>query len=195
MATSAEDMAARQGGMLAELAELTLDAARILHGRLGEAQTPAEARDLGLAFQRVSRSLRQTLMLEARLAKDRRAAEREDEAAGARAREDQVQTRKFKVRQAVSREVLDACEDEEEAEPLLEELEACLDDYVRGHDFEASSLEELVAILCRDLGLDDDEDPDDGDEGDPDGPPDAPPPAGPPALAYLPGAAPAPNSS
>ncbi|THD79362.1 MAG: hypothetical protein E7812_09825 [Phenylobacterium sp.] len=151
-------MAERQGRMLAELAELTLEAARILQGRLAEAQTPAEARDLGLTFQRVSRSLRQTLMLEMRLEKDRRALAREaaDDAAKAReaeakAREAEVQVRRFKVRHAVSRMILDAYESEEDAEPLLDELEECLDAYVRGHD--AAPLEALVETLARDLGL------------------------------------------
>jgi len=61
------EMAERHGRMLARLAELSLSAAEILHERLVTAETNAEARDLGLALQRVSRSVRQTLLLEAKL--------------------------------------------------------------------------------------------------------------------------------
>jgi hypothetical protein len=139
--------------MLAELAELNLDAARVLHGRLAAAETNAEARDLGLALQRVSRSVRQTLLLEAKFAKDRRAQAREDVAVTEAAREAVVAARKARVRHEVGRVAAEAGEDAEDVEQLLTDLDDRLDGYVRAHDFETATLDELVVAICKDLGF------------------------------------------
>ncbi|HEV2594787.1 MAG TPA: hypothetical protein VGU01_06260, partial [Sphingomicrobium sp.] len=61
VAPDPNDMTERQGRMLGRLAEINLAAAEILHGRLVVAQSDEAARDLALALQRVSRSVRQTL--------------------------------------------------------------------------------------------------------------------------------------
>jgi hypothetical protein len=147
------EMAERHSRILARLAEVNLSAAEILHDRLAEAQTNAEARDLGLALQRVSRSLRQTLLLEAKLARDGRAAAREAAADAEAADKRQAEVRKAAVRQAVNRIALEACDSREDADELIEDLDRRLDDYVRTHDFETATLDELVAVICKDLGL------------------------------------------
>ena len=203
MSNPAQEMAERQGRMLAELAELTLGAARELQGRLVAAETPSEAAELGLAFQRVSRSLRQTLLLEAKLAKEARAAEREQAAEAERAREEGFRERKSRLREAVTREIAETCESLEEAEELATAAEAMLDGYVRDPELAGASLEALNEALCHDLGLDEpahdeaddgDDDADDrgdldetesaGDEAPKDGPPDPDPaPAAPPEPA------------
>jgi hypothetical protein len=145
-----QEMAERHGRILARLAEVNLSAAEILHDRLAAAETNAEARDLGLALQRVSRSLRQTLLLEAKLERDRRTAARD---AAEASDKQQAIVRKAAVRQAVMRIALEACDSREDADELIDDLDPQLDDYVRTHDFEASSLDELVAVICQDIGL------------------------------------------
>jgi hypothetical protein len=149
----AQEMAERHGRMLASLAELTLWAAQDLHGRLLKAEAPSEAAELGLAFQRVSRSLRQTLLLEAKLAKEHRATAREAAAEAEKAREEGYRERKSKLRRAVTREIAEACESLEAAEDLAATLEEMLEGYVRDPEFAEASLEELTEVLCHDLGL------------------------------------------
>ncbi|MBU1515851.1 MAG: hypothetical protein KKE02_10435 [Alphaproteobacteria bacterium] len=67
-------MPSREEEMLARLAELDLAAAEKTHGKLMAAEDTAEISDLGRAYQRLSRSLRQTLALKARLARERQVA-------------------------------------------------------------------------------------------------------------------------
>jgi len=68
--------------MLRELADIGMEMARALQGEVRaraesvEAEPPTSVAELGLAFSRVSRAVRQTLALEARLEDDRLARER-----------------------------------------------------------------------------------------------------------------------
>jgi hypothetical protein len=157
-------MADRHSRMLARLAELSLEAAADLHGRLLAAEAPADAQGLGLAFEKVSRSLRQTLLLEAKLETERRAAEREDEARAAKAAAARYPVRRARVRGAVLDRIAEACERPEEAEELADTLEASLDNYLLDPELEAMPFDELVDLLCHDLGLDLDDAEDDEDE-------------------------------
>ena len=152
-----QEMAERHQRALAELAELNLDAARQLHGRLASAETNAEARDLALALQRVSRSVRQTLLLEAKLARELRNAEREAAVEAEAAQEALVKVRKARVRHEVGRVAVEAGETEEDAEQILSDLDDRLDGYVRAHDFETAPLDELVLAICKTLGFSFDE--------------------------------------
>ena len=61
----------REEEMLARLAELDLAAAEKAHGKLMYAEEPAEIAEMSRAYQRMSRSLRQTLALKAKLARER----------------------------------------------------------------------------------------------------------------------------
>src|ERR1700761_5768781 len=67
----------RQDAVLAELSELGLTLARDLHARALASETVQEAEKLSLAFQRVSRGVRQTFALELKLDRARKAADRE----------------------------------------------------------------------------------------------------------------------
>jgi ABC-type enterochelin transport system substrate-binding protein len=61
----------RQDAVLAELSELGPTLARELHARALAAETPQDAEKLALAFQRVSRGVRQTFALELKFERDR----------------------------------------------------------------------------------------------------------------------------
>ena len=65
--SSNDDMEARHGRMLAELAEAGMGMARRLSGALAEAEGVQELVQLGEAFHRVSKSVRQTIALEFKL--------------------------------------------------------------------------------------------------------------------------------
>ncbi|MFN3582446.1 hypothetical protein [Phenylobacterium sp.] len=75
--TEAAHIADADERMLGRLAELDLAAAERVHGRLMAAEEADEVADLGRAYQRLARSLRQTLALKAKLKLDRERAGRE----------------------------------------------------------------------------------------------------------------------
>jgi len=89
--------------ILDELATLGLTLARDLHNRAVEAKDNDQAARLAMAFHHISRSVRQSLALQARLQRDRRrqAGEAEDQAERRAAAP--VQARKAQVRAAVQR--------------------------------------------------------------------------------------------
>lgn len=171
------DMAERHGALLAQLAERGMALACALQERALAAETPAEMRDLALAFHRISRTVRQSLALEAKLARDGDRAAREARAEAERTGAAQAERRVAQVRAAVSRGIRDAYYgfDAENLEgELTERLEAeALDDRFLDEDLDAQ-----IARLCADLGLapedldpeDLDPEPDDG-EGGPSAPP------------------------
>ncbi|HEV2532519.1 hypothetical protein [Phenylobacterium sp.] len=150
---ASDPMTERQGRMLGRLAEINLSAAEILHGRLVVAQSDEAARDLALALQRVSRSVRQTLLMEAKLARDARAEARADAAHAEKARGAEAEARKASVRQAVGQVAMEACETLDAVDDLLTDLDEHLELYVACHDFEAGGVEGLAAAICKDLGL------------------------------------------
>ncbi len=71
------DMRERHGRVLAELAEVGMTMVRRLSEALLEARDPQTQAQLGLAYHRVSRAVRQTLALEFRLAQEARRLERD----------------------------------------------------------------------------------------------------------------------
>ena len=164
---------ARAEAMLGELAELSLMVARELATRLRESEDVEETVALAGAFQKVSRVVRLTLALDAKLerdaAADARLAEqdeieaarvaeriRHDEARVARAAEpvDPVEARKHRVRGLMNRLLWNESEGEEdEYEVLVEDLNARLDEAALSPDFEDLPLETLTRRLIADMGL------------------------------------------
>ena len=168
----------RQDEVLAELSELGLTLARELHARALAAETPQDADKLALAFQRVSRGVRQTFALELKVERERRAADRdaaveELEAATRLAREAEaearapkpvdpaiaeararVRERKDRVRGALNRLIWTEAEgDEEERDVLVEDLGYRLDEAARREDFLDIPLDTLIRQLKLDMGL------------------------------------------
>ena len=146
---SAEARTARHLRGLAELGEIGLELARLVRRQAVEqaAANPDGAVDehLGLVFARIARAVRQTFALEARLAEERRTAR----AAETRLH---VERRKTKVRTAVER-VLDAEADESDAENLFYDLTERLETDYDDADFADRPIGDLVARICRDLGV------------------------------------------
>jgi hypothetical protein len=148
-------MAERHGRVLAELAELGLTLARTLHEKALAAETPEAACELGLAFHRISRSVRQTLALEARLEREhlRLAREADEERQELeRRRVDGLAQRKARVRAAVEQLIWIEAE-EPEAEELRDELDDRLDALALTDDFALGPVQAQVDRICADLGL------------------------------------------
>jgi len=164
------DKQARVEAMLGELAELSLGAARELAVRLRESEDTDETVALAGAFQKMSRVVRLTLALDAKLereaARDAAAeakasgqaqAEAEadpERAARAAAPADPVEARKHRVRGLMNRLLWNESEGEDdEYEVLVEDLNARLDEAALSPDFEDLPIEALARRVIADMGL------------------------------------------
>ena len=145
-------MAERHARALAELTELGLAAARELGAAISEAATPGEKATLAAALHRVSRSVRQSIALEARLVRD---AARHAQEAAAAAREDvkrRVDRRKAQVTAIIERAIWDEHE-EDEAHRLEDLLYDRLDAEAAFDAFLTDPIEAQIASICETLGL------------------------------------------
>ena len=152
MAMSAEKIE-RQDRILAELSELGLGLARDLQACALAADQASDKADLSLAFQRTSRSVRQTLALDAKLERDRQTAEREHREGAKRAEAFRAARRKAQVKLAVERCVW-AEADGDEAETLLADLDDHLERDALSDAFAGDDPVEVhIARLCAELGV------------------------------------------
>ena len=148
--------------ILGELTELGLALARDLHARALAAETAQEAQALGLAFQRVSRSVRQSLALEAKLQRDAQLAAREAQAGAVEDRaltrqpwERRVAIHQERVREAMHPLIWTEAEgDEGEFEILEDDLTVRLDEAAfDGDAFLQTPIEALVARFAAEMEL------------------------------------------
>jgi hypothetical protein len=146
-----EDRAERRFRALQELTEIGMDLAREVRRQVLDPAAEAPGADLGLAFSRIARAVRQTVALEAKLDQDRQKSQAE--AASRLAVETRLRgiRRKTKVRDIVER-VIETEARESDAERLLDDLDERLED-ADDTDFADRSVGELVAGICRDLGV------------------------------------------
>lgn len=151
MSTPAE-MAERHGRILSELSELGLGLARDLQARALAAEDTATAADLALAFHRISRSVRQSLALEARLDRDLRRHSRDDREEAEREAAARVKQRKAQLRKAVERAIWDEVEGEE-AECLVYDLDDLLQLEAASEEFTLAPVAAQIARLREGLGL------------------------------------------
>jgi hypothetical protein len=135
----------------ARLAEFDLSAAERVHGRLMAAEEASEIAELGRTYQRIARSLRQTLALKARLKRERQAAAKD--APPAKPGGVAVARRIRDLRAAVTRVIWNEAEDADHATELEEEMEDLLTREMLGDDFYAEPLDDRVARACLALGL------------------------------------------
>jgi hypothetical protein len=143
----------RHAAILADLAEMGLSLARAAHGKALAAETPAELAEMTLAFHRISRSVRQTLALEAKLERDRARRDLEVRAEAEAERQEAAERRKRQVRVAVERTIWAERESYDEAERLIDELDDVLTEEAFSEDFTAGSVEAHIERIRRDLGL------------------------------------------
>jgi hypothetical protein len=146
-------MAERHGRALAELGELGLALARKLQARAMDAETAAEERAAATSFHRISRSVRQTLALEAQLERLRRRMLAEEVAAAAERAEAAVTRRKTQARSMLERLIWREHEDEDAANVLVEHMQKLVDEDALEDDFLAGPLDAYLDRLRDDLNL------------------------------------------
>jgi hypothetical protein len=157
-------MAERHARALNELMELGMALARKLQDRAMAAETAEEERAATLAFHRMSRSVRQTLHLEAQLERlrrrmlheeleaERRAPVTESPAARA-AREAVVVERRCIVREAVEEAIWTEVGDDFMAEAMVEQLEKIVEAEALDAGFLKKPIETCIAELRAAIGL------------------------------------------
>jgi hypothetical protein len=148
-ANPAEARAQHRFEVLRELVEIGMELARdVRRQALEPAEPDAPAVDHGLRFARIARAVRQTLALEEKFEAERR--ERREKVEKVRVVDARVRglMRKIKVGEIVER----VLENETDGEFLTEMLSERLED-AEDTDFADHSLGELVAGICRDLGV------------------------------------------
>jgi hypothetical protein len=139
---------------LAELAEIGMDLAReVRRQALDETADAPPAGELALTFSRIARAVRQTVALEAKLAEPPQPGQAERPPLGVSDRWRSAR-RKRQVKQIVG-QIIEAVTDTDfQADRLFAERDERLDD---GDDEDADFAErpigELVARICRDLGV------------------------------------------
>jgi len=136
------DKTEAQDRMLGEFAELAMDLARDAARRAKEAEGPAEAAHLMLAFERLGRALRLTIALQRRLVRDRRAD-----------RVQAVQDRQQQVRAALAPVLRTEAANIGEHFRLKEALDERLDTEALDEAFAEAPLEVCVARIRHLLGL------------------------------------------
>ncbi|HEY4031744.1 MAG TPA: hypothetical protein VGM25_15480 [Caulobacteraceae bacterium] len=145
--------AERQLALLGELAELGMDVARAVAARARAAGPEEDLGALANAYARVSRAVRLTVMLQSKLMQAPRAApepEAPDEAS------ERSEQHKFRVERIVERVLRTQHDDEDEIDRLSAEVAERLDDEDLYGEVLDRPLGELVALICRDVGLEPD---------------------------------------
>ena len=133
--------------ILDELVTLGLGMARDLHARQAVAETASDAAQLAEAFHKISRSVRQSLALKARLAR----AERQDRLPAARDVQELRALTRARVREGCARLIWTEAEGDE-AERLEDRLDTLLDTADLTDDDLGPVMDQIAAIARR-LGL------------------------------------------
>lgn len=155
------DMADRHARVLARLTELGLALAERTFEDAEAAETPAERIEAVKAFHTVSRSVRQCVALEARLARQQAQDARDVERAEAQAPPRkpggaELSRRITAVRDAVSRVIWHEAEDDDTTVWLEEALDEDIASGCQRDDFCAEPLDDHIARLCLQMGLPED---------------------------------------
>jgi uncharacterized protein (DUF2384 family) len=136
--------------MLARVAELDLSLAEKLHAAAMAAEDPADVADLARAYQKIARSLRQSIALKARLKRDLAGVARDEMSPAEEAR---VEQRAAVIRKAVTRVIFTETEGEA-ADWLCGMLEDSIELRIRrSAAADNATLDETVIELCDDLNL------------------------------------------
>lgn len=149
------EMTARHARILAELSELGMGLARAARADAETAETPEHRARAAMVFQRVSRSVRQSVALEAKLVRDagrEAAAEAREET---KRRRSQAIDRHWALREKVEALVWDETEDmdEAEAEAFGDEIYAAVQAVSETETFLDEPLADQVARVLATLGF------------------------------------------
>jgi uncharacterized membrane-anchored protein YjiN (DUF445 family) len=150
--SDATDITQQHDRALAELLEVGMAAAREVQGRLLAAQDAKEVCELSLAFNRVSRAVRQTIALQAKLGRERKRDARDDAVQAKASDEARRSLRKEQVKAAVERAIWTEAEDDE-AERLIDELDDLVGEEALYEGFAQEAVEAHIARLSAELGL------------------------------------------
>ena len=150
--------AERREQMLGLLAERALALACAVQQRALEAETSEEMAQLAQAFVRLSRSVRQSIALHAKLERDRIRGERETAEAVAEALAPAIARRMDQLERGVVANLCadwatDIDEDEGESSELIRSLHERLDDLSETENFLSLDPDQLIAQLCDDLAV------------------------------------------
>lgn len=145
-------MAGRHAAALGRLAELALELAGDLQAAALAAEDASDKAALAGAFHRIARTARQSIALEARLARDAERGRFEAWERGETARKAEVETRRTRVRLAVERLIWTEHEPDE-AEVLAAEFADRLEEDALAESFLDEPLEAQVTRLSAELGL------------------------------------------
>jgi len=148
----------RREEMLGLLAERALALACAVQQRALEAETPQEMAALSVAFVKLSRSVRQSIALHARLESDRQRGDRQQQAVAPPSAPTPVERKGARVRRAVERLVWDEYDrddsgEEETAFSLLDDLNDRLEELAEADDFLTTDVDVLIVELAAELGL------------------------------------------
>lgn len=146
-------MAERHGRVLAELTELGLSLARKLHEKAEAAETLEDARAVAEAYHRVARSVRLTVNLEAKLARDRVRLAREGMAAARDDHKQDAAARKARLKAVVMRRLRVAL-GEDEGEDMETDLDLLLDAEEKTEGFLAEPIAVQIVRVCEALDVD-----------------------------------------
>jgi hypothetical protein len=138
---------------LREIAGLSVSLARELHSRAVEAEDNDQCARLAAAFQKVSRGLRQTIALAAKLERDHARAEREDRDDGERRQKARLAARRTRLQRCAERICWDEAETDDHAADLLEELDIILDAGSEAEEFLTEPVEAQIERIREALGL------------------------------------------
>ena len=137
---------------LDELAELLISAARMAHARMAGAQDDRAFHDAGQTLHRMGRSLRQTLALKAKLAREQAEGVRKDRARAETERAGKIHDRKEQIRSPLERAIWDEAEDDDSAEREVVRLDDLVDALARAEGFLDEPVDQLITRIAHALG-------------------------------------------
>lgn len=142
--------------VLGRLAEAGLNLALAIERQATAEPAEAPPRDLALAYGRVARAVRLTVALQAKLIKELQALDEvaiRDRARERAVRQQLEDARKARVGRIVERVIVAGCSDDDEVDRLADEASERLEhDEIYG-ELADRSFSEIIALVCRDLGL------------------------------------------
>jgi hypothetical protein len=157
--SEALSLSERIAARLERLAEMDLAAAEHVHAQLLATTEAKETAELARAYQRASRTLRQTLMLQMKHVRDQADAQARAKILGRRdeiIREERIEQRTLALQDAVCRVAGAAIADFDAREERLDRLDVELDDWLDAPDYLTADLDAQVLRACRLLDLPED---------------------------------------